>query len=176
MSLISKIGIIYRFGRIRKGLLLVLFVAYLFYIGMHKNTQLDFTIVMIIYGIISTTALLFLFSGVRRLLNMIAVIERGTLTTATVSGLKEWRTKRSVWAGRGSIGSMTFTTVHKKGCIRCTFPLSSGKPHSLEVFFHNDEDQIKKGDGVPVIYDPGMPENALAVDALPRFVATVPAL
>lgn len=35
---------------------------------------------------------------------------------------------------------------------------------------------MEKGETVNIVYDPGIPENAIAVGALPWFVKTVPPL
>jgi hypothetical protein len=176
MSIISKILFFYRFKRIRTGLFFLLLLVYLFSRGMHKTPEVDFYIAIGFYVIISIIALFFLISGIKRMSNTISIIEYGTLVSSTVTGFKEWVLKSRLWAGPGTTGSAIFSTRHKRGCIICTYSDSAGKPYKLEIFFHNDEDQIKKGDSFSVIYDPEMPENAIAVKALPKIVKTDPAL
>jgi hypothetical protein len=121
---------------------------------------------IIVFGFLSIVAFLFMFSGIKLLLNTIAIIEYGIVVPASVNSIKEWLVRNSSFAGKfGIVGY----TKYKRGCITCRFTDSSGKSYSFQVYSRK-EHQLNKGDSIPVIYDPGMPENVLAIDVLPWFV------
>lgn len=116
-------------------------------------------------GVLLAVAVFFVQSGMRKMINAIWVIEHGTLATATVASISEKRVHS--WYHR----PFRYSTIYAASCV---FADSSGTDHRLEV--NVDRDSWRKGDRLDVLYDPGMPENAFAVGALPRFVRTEPPL
>jgi len=95
-------------------------------------------------------ALLMIRSGAGRIRKTIAIIESGSITSATV--------------GRVADGEAT-----------ARYRDSAGGRHRLTVTARGPA-APKKDDQIPVVFHPALPANALAIDALPRFVRTTPAL
>ncbi len=117
-------------------------------------------------GVFVVIALFLIISGIKRILNAIWVIEYGTLASSTVKKIIK-TDKRTIFQLR------SFYT--KSWAVTCWFEDSSGKKFSLEIY-SSSKDSIKKDDTVEIIYDPGMPENAFAIDTIPKFVKTDPVL
>jgi hypothetical protein len=117
-------------------------------------------------GMLLVFAIFLVQSGVRRIARTIAVIEYGTLGVATV---------RSIARSTRRTGTLSHTVFIHKWVASCGFPDSSGKNTRLDVI-SSSENFLKKGDQLEVVFDPGMPANALAIDALPFFVKTTPVL
>jgi hypothetical protein len=116
-------------------------------------------------GVLLAIALFLVQGGARRLANAIWVIEHGVLATATVKSVTERRIH--TWYNRPFHRTSIWAAT-------CVFADSSGANHKLEV--NVDKGSRDKGDRLDVVYDPGMPTNAIAVGALPRFVRTEPPL
>jgi hypothetical protein len=123
---------------------------------------LDARAMAILVGVAATVALLLIASGTRRIWRAIAVIERGAVTTAIVREVNR-RTHRSY---KGHYHSWVAT---------CRFKDGSGKKVAVEVS-GPAERSLGKGDPVAVVYDPGLPENAIVIRGLPSFVKTSPPL
>jgi hypothetical protein len=105
-------------------------------------------------GLLLLIAIFLVQSGIKRIFHTIALIEYGTFTTAEVRGIS---------------GSTTSTRGPRKWVASCGYKDSSGKDFRFDVIFPTEK-YLKKGDLVGAVYDPGMPANALAIDALPFFV------
>jgi hypothetical protein len=116
-------------------------------------------------GIFLVIGVLFIQSGVKRMINALWVIEYGAVAVATVGEITR-STRRT-----GTLNASMF--IHK-WTASCRFKDSSGTHFTLGV--GTPEGFLKRGDTVTVVYDPGMPENAIAVGALPWFVKTDPPL
>jgi len=95
------------------------------------------------------------------------VIEHGAVATATVGAIT-----RSTKAHAGARMGQRFYTI--RWTASCSFKDASGKNRHVKV--GTPEDLLKKGDTVTIVYDPGIPENAIAIGALPWFVKTDPQL
>lgn len=115
-------------------------------------------------GLLVIAAFLLIMSGVRRMINTIWVIEHGAATGASVGEIRR-STRRS--------GTLTAAVFIRKWTASCRFKDASGTNYTLDVGM--PEGYLKKGDSVEVLYDPGIPDNAIAVGALPWFVKTEPA-
>lgn len=184
MSVFPKIAMIFRYKRIIWGLMLIALVIYLVLTSFLKADTLSkdpflscrvsfncslpdilavysFEIVFIIL------AVFFIITGLKRLGNAVWVIEHGTVTNAVVGSASEILSRRKILKG--------FYTVESSWGFSCSFNTPSGKKSKLKVIAP-EKDYLKKGETIDVIYDPEMPENALAIDALPGFVRTEPDL
>ncbi len=116
-------------------------------------------------GLLVGIAVFFMLTGIRRMLNAIWVVEHGAVATAAAGEITR-KTRRS--------GTLTAAVFTSRWTASCRFKDSSGTNYTLDV--GTPEGLLKRGGSVEVVYDPGMPENAFAIDALPRFVKTVPPL
>jgi hypothetical protein len=126
----------------------------------------DAMFTIIFGGVLVLIAVFLIQSGVRRILKTIWIIEHGIETSASVGDIA--RSTRIIWTYKSIIRSV-------KWVVSCHFKDSSGSRVSFKVIVPS-EDYMEKKDSIAVVYDPGMPENAIAVDALPFFVKTEPAL
>jgi hypothetical protein len=116
-------------------------------------------------GILLAVGVLLVLTGVQRMINAIWVIEHGAIAAATVGEITR-STRRS--------GTLNASIIIHRWTASCRFKDSSGKSFTLDV--GTPEGYLKRGDGVDVVYDPGIPENAIAIGALPWFVKSEPAL
>jgi hypothetical protein len=105
-------------------------------------------------GLLLIVAIFLVQSGMKRIFHTIALIEYGTFTTAEVRSIS---------------GSTTSARGHHKWVASCGYKDSAGKDFRFDVIYPTEK-YLKKGDRVDAVYDPGMPANALAIDALPFFV------
>jgi hypothetical protein len=177
MGTLAKIGLLYQSGRLSTALVIIVFVAWAAYDNIVKpglelkdwlrwgeDTPLgkDATYTVHFGALFLFIALLLIVSAVRRNLRVIAAIEHGIVTTATV---------RKVARKTRVVNKVAF----EKWAATCRFEDTSGKTVALEVL-GPAEDSLEKGDPVAVVYDPRVPQNAVAIAALPFFVKTEPAL
>ncbi|MBP7734620.1 MAG: hypothetical protein KA369_01480 [Spirochaetes bacterium] len=112
-------------------------------------------------------AILLIVSGAPRIMRAIWVIEHGTAATATVGTIT--RKTETHMTGRVGVWRTTISWT-----ATCSFTDASGKNCNVKVGM--PEGLLKKGDEVGIVYDPAMPENAIAIGALPWFVKTDPPL
>ena len=103
----------------------------------------------------------------RRIRRAVWVIEHGVVAGASVGSI----TRKTETHMTGRIG-VTRTTI--RWIATCSFTDASGR--NCHVNAGMPEGLLKKGDEVRIVYDPGMPENAIAIGALPWFVKTDPPL
>jgi hypothetical protein len=134
--------------------------------GAGKCPAEDAMFTIIFGGMLVLIAMLLIQSGIRRIFRTIWIIEYGTVTSAVVRNIS--RSTKMIWTTK-SVMSVT------KWDVSCEFKDSSGTTVMFNVISPT-EDYMNKKDSITVIYDPGMPENAIAIDALPFFVKTDPAL
>ncbi len=106
-------------------------------------------------------------SGARRIMRALWVIEHGDVAGASVGAVT--RSTKTVATGR--VGGRRSII---KWTATCSFTDASGKNCHVKVGM--PDGLLKKGDEVKIVYDPGMPENAIAIGALPWFVKTDPPL
>ncbi len=128
----------------------------------------DNALFTVLFGVpLVIVAIPLVMSGARRIMRALWVIEHGTVTGATVGAIT--RSTKTVATGRvgGRRTIISWTAT-------CSFTDSSGKNCHVKVGM--PEGLLKKGDEVKIVYDPAMPENAIAIGALPRFVKTDPPL
>ena len=116
-------------------------------------------------GVLLAVALFLVQGGARRMVNAIWVIEHGVPAIATVGEIT--RTTRRT-------GTLSWHIITHRWTASCAFKDASGKNGTLHVGM--PEGYLKRGETIAVVYDPGLPGNALAVGALPRFVRTEPPL
>jgi len=105
--------------------------------------------------------------GARRIMRALWVIEHGTVAGASVGTIT--RKTEAHMTGRVGVWRTTISWI-----ATCSFTDASGKDFHVKVGM--PEGLLKKGDEVKIVYDPGMPENAIAIGALPWFVKTDPPL
>jgi hypothetical protein len=106
-------------------------------------------------------------SGARRIMRAIWVIEHGAVAGASVGSIT-----RSTKTHAGPRQGVRYFTI--SWTATCSFTDASGRNCHINVGM--PEGLLKKGDEVRIVYDPGMPENAIAIGALPWFVTTDPPL
>jgi hypothetical protein len=116
-------------------------------------------------GLLVIVAFLLVLTGARRMINTIWIIEHGAAAAATAGEITR-KTRRS--------GTLTAAVFTSSWTASCRFKDSSGTNYTLDVGM--PEGYLKRGDSVAVLYDPGMPDNAIAIGALPWFVKTDPAM
>jgi hypothetical protein len=177
MGILAKIGLLYKSGRLLKALAIIFFVAWAAYDNIYKTglelkdwlrwgegTEVarNATYTVIVGGVVLSIALLLIVSGVRRNLRAVATIEYGTVTTAKV---------REVVQRSRVVNKIYF----HRWVATCRFKDDAGQSVELEVI-GPAEDTFEKGDPIAVVYDPGVPANAIAIAALPSFVKTAPVL
>lgn len=112
-------------------------------------------------------AILLVVSGARRIMRALWVIEHGAVAGATVGTIS-----RSTKTRAGARQGQRYYTI--RWTATCSFTDASGKNCHVKVGM--PEGLLKKGDEVRIVYDPAMPENAIAIGALPWFVKTDPPL
>jgi hypothetical protein len=133
-----------------------------FRLGDETPAAMDARALVIAGGVATTIALLLAVSGVTRIWRAIAVIERGAVAVAIV---------REVNRRSRKINGVFFHAW----AATCRFKDASGKKVTVEVI-GPAEKSLEKGDPVAVVYSPGLPENAIVIAGLPRFVKTDPPL
>jgi len=167
MGPLRKILVMYRSGRIVKGLLVIAAVAWIAYDNFTAHASEENIRYTLIFGALFLLVAAWLIaSGVRRMLRAIVVIESGTVTTASFGSVAR-STRRT--------GTLTWGIFIHTWTASCAFSDASGKHHRIEVVVP-DEQFLKKGDSIDIVYDPAMPANALVLDALPSIVKTEPPL
>jgi hypothetical protein len=134
--------------------------------GCGKCPAEDAMFSIIFGGVLVLIAIFLIQSGMRRIYKTIWIIEHGAIASAVVRNIS--RSSRMIWSYR-----MVMSVTRWEAA--CEFKDSSGNAVMFTVI-SPAEDYMKKRENIVVIYDPGMPENAIAVDALPFFVKTDPAL
>jgi hypothetical protein len=134
--------------------------------GCGKCPAEDAMFSIIFGGVLVLIAIILVQSGLRRILKTIWIIEHGAITTAMVRNIT--RSTRMIWSYRTVVSTTRWD-------VSCEFKDSSGNAVMFNVISPT-EAYMKKKESIAVLYDPGMPENAMAVDALPFFVKTDPAL
>ena len=167
MGALRKILVMYRSGRIVKGLLVIAAVAWIAYDNFTAHATDENIRYTVIFGtLFLLVALYMIASGLRRMMRAIAVIECGTVTTAAFGSVSR-STRRT--------GTLSWGIYRHTWTASCAFSDAAGKHHKIEVVVP-DEHFLRKGDHIDIVYDPGMPANALAIGALPSIVKTVPPL
>lgn len=167
MGPLRKLCLLYRSGRLVKGLIIIAAVSWITYDNFTSHATEENIRFTVIFGALFILAAVYMIlSGILRILRAISVIEYGTVASATVTGISR-RTRRT---GALSWGFYIHTWV-----AACRFQDAAGKNHKMEVIAP-DENYLKKGDHVDIVYDTGMPSNALAIETLPFFVKTDPLL
>ncbi len=119
----------------------------------------DDAIFAFIFGtLFSLIAIVLIRTGAKRVFNTIAVIEYGNTGTATVKNINK-----------------TIISRYKMGyMLTCEFQDTLWEKHHFQTF-SKIANVVKTGDSLNILYDPGMPQNALSVDALPEYVKPLPA-
>ncbi len=126
----------------------------------------DAMFTIIFGGVLLLIAAFLIQASVRRMIKAIWIIEHGAIATATVRSISQ--STRMIWTTKSA------TTITRWDVV-CEFKDASGNAAMLTVIAPM-KDYMNKKESIAVIYDPGMPDNAIAVDALPFFVKTNPAL
>jgi hypothetical protein len=164
---LRKLCLLYRSGRLVKGLLVIAAVSWIAYDNFTSHATAENIRYTVIFGaLFLLVAIYMILSGILRILRAISVIEYGTVASATVTGISR-STRRTGTLSRG-IYIRTWVAA-------CRFQDAAGKNHKMEVIAP-DENYLKKGDRVDIVYDAGLPSNALAIEAFPFFVKTDPPL
>ncbi len=175
LGLVAQVALLYRSRRVVVALVIIGLDAWMGYdsfvrkgqrlsdlFGGPEGSATDVQAIVILAAAAALVALLLLVSGIRRLLQAIAVIEYGTAATATVRAV-QGRTQRHR------------QTYFHTWVATCRFSTASGESATLEVIAPT-KDSLVTGDRIAVLYDPDRAEHALAVAALPAFVRTNPPL
>ena len=167
MGALRKILVMYRSGRIVKGLLVIAAVAWIAYDNFTAHASEENIRYTVIFGaLFLLVALYMIASGARRMMRAIAVVECGAVTPAAFGSVSR-STRRT--------GTLSWGIYRHTWTASCAFSDAAGKNHGIEVVVP-DERFLRKGDRIDIVYDPGMPANALAIDALPSIVKTDPPL
>lgn len=167
-------------GRFVRGLLIVVVVAVLFCLNVVgteaaprywfaeeeaaaagvEEAARDAGYTVVIGGAFLAIAGLMIASGVRRIRKTIWVIEHGVAAAARVVDVRQ----TTQWLMRGK---QSVFTIRWKATCELEFAKKGRRSFEITVA---SEDTVKPGDSLDVWYDPGMPRNVLAVDAIPRAV------
>ncbi len=174
LGTLAKAGLMFRSTRLVVGLVIVAYVIILAIDDFAKkgpdlrtwSREALGTDMMYALGLFALVSAFLIQSGVRRMVKTIWIIEHGQTATATAKGISE-RTVFSWFSRRFHPARKLFA--------RCSFKDASGKSVKFEVIVPK-KGSVNSGDPVDVVYDPGMPANAIALDALPSFVKTDPPL
>ena len=164
---LRKLCLLYRSGRLVKGLFVIAAVSWIAYDNFTSHATEENIRYTVIFGaLFLLVAFYMILSGILRILRAVSVIEYGMAASATVTGISR-STRRT---GTLSWGIYIHTWV-----AACRYQDAAGKNHKIEVIAPG-ENYLKKGDRVDIVYDAGMPSNALAIEAFPFFVKTDPPL
>ncbi len=126
----------------------------------------DAMFTVIFGGVLLLIAAFLIQASARRMIRAIWIIEHGAIAAATVRSIT--RKSKIVW-------TMKYARTVIWWNVSCEFKDASGNSAKVTVNAPS-KDYVRKGDSIAVVYDPGMPDNVIAVDALPFFVKTDPEL
>jgi len=149
------------------SLLVIAAVAWIAYDNFTAHASEENIRYTVIFGtLFLLAAVCMIASGTRRMFRAISVIECGTVTTAAFGSVSR-STRR--W------GTLSRSVLIRTWTASCAFSDAVGKKHRIDVVVPGER-FLSKGDRIDILYDPGLPANALSIGALPSIVKTDPPL